>query len=70
MFAENKLSDAAHGASEPSVSVILTVVNEAAHLAEAIQAIFDSDYSGEIEIVIAVGPSKDRTEEVGVLLMD
>lgn len=64
MFAENKLSDAAHGASEPSVSVILTVVNEAAHLAEAIQAIFDSDYSGEIEIVIAVGPSKDRTEEI------
>lgn len=64
MFAEKKLSDTAHGATEPAVSVILTVVNEAAHLAEAIQAIFDSDYSGEIEIVIAVGPSKDRTEAI------
>lgn len=64
MFAENKLSDAAHGAAEPAVSVILTVVNEAAHLSEAIQAIFDSDYSGDIEIIIAVGPSKDRTEAI------
>lgn len=64
MSPENKLSDAAHGAMEPPVSVILTVVNEATHLSEAVAAVFDSDYSGEVEIVIAVGPSKDDTEEI------
>jgi glycosyltransferase involved in cell wall biosynthesis len=40
------------------------VLNEAAHLKQAIKAILDSDYSGILEIVIAVGPSKDGTEDV------
>ncbi len=64
MFAEKFPSESPHSRSTPPISVILTVVNEAAHLSEAIAAILNSDYAGEIEIVIAVGPSKDATEEI------
>jgi len=48
----------------PAVSIILTVVNEEKHLRSAIQAALNSDYEGELEIVIAVGPSQDRTREI------
>jgi succinoglycan biosynthesis protein ExoA len=47
--------------SAPAVSIILTVINEEAHLRAAIQAALNSDYEGELEIVIAVGPSRDNT---------
>ena len=48
----------------PSVSIILTVVNEEAHLRSAVQAALNSDYLGELEMVIAVGPSSDKTLEI------
>lgn len=64
MSAEKMLSKASRATPEPPVSVILTVVNEASHLSEAIEAIFASKYSGAIETVIAVGPSKDGTAEL------
>ncbi len=48
----------------PSVNVVLTVVNEERHLAHAIDRLLDQDYPGELDIVIAVGPSKDRTRAV------
>ena len=48
----------------PSVSIILTVVNEEAHLRTAVQAALNSDYEGELEMVIAVGPSRDKTYDV------
>jgi succinoglycan biosynthesis protein ExoA len=64
MPAENLLRDASHHPSEPAVSVILTVVNEQRHIEAAVQAILDSNYSGQIEIAIAVGPSQDSTEEI------
>ncbi len=66
MFAANSPSESAHG--WPGVSVILTVINEAAHLKSAIAAIFESGYPGEIEIAIAVGPSKDGTLEIAKAL--
>ena len=62
MISENSPSESPH--SWPGVSVILTVVNEAAHLRSAISAILKSDYPGELEIAIAVGPSKDDTETI------
>jgi len=62
MFPANSPSESAHG--WPGVSVILTVINEAAHLKSAISAILDSGYPGAIEIAIAVGPSKDGTVEI------
>jgi glycosyltransferase involved in cell wall biosynthesis len=48
----------------PSISVILPVLNEEAHLAEAIAAILAQDYLGEFEVILALGPSRDRTDEV------
>ena len=64
MFAEKLSSNSAHTAKEPPVSVILTVVNEALHLREAIAAILNSNYGGEIEVAIAIGPSSDGTEKI------
>ena len=61
---EKFLGDNSHGATEPPVSVILTVVNEAAHLEESITAVLNSQYSGAIEIAISVGPSRDKTREI------
>ncbi len=48
----------------PPVSVFLTVRNEERHLPDAVASILAQDYRGELEVVIAVGPSKDRTAEV------
>lgn len=68
MHAENSLGDTSHAFNEPPVSVILTVVNEAAYLEESIKAVLNSNYYGAIEIAIAVGPSKDDTREIAEVL--
>ena len=39
----------------------MPVRNEARHLAESVRHILQQDYPGEIELVLAVGPSRDRT---------
>ena len=48
----------------PAVSAILTVLNEEGHLRDAVGSILQQDYPGEIEVVIALGPSRDRTDAV------
>ncbi|MBC6464741.1 glycosyltransferase family 2 protein [Actinomadura alba] len=48
----------------PAVSVIMPVLNEERHLADAVSRILDQDYPGELELVLAVGPSRDRTQEI------
>ncbi|WP_084962223.1 glycosyltransferase family 2 protein [Thermoactinospora rubra] len=48
----------------PAVSVIMPVLNEERHLEEAVTQVLSQDYPGEIEVVLAVGPSHDRTQEV------
>ncbi|GAB2747423.1 hypothetical protein GCM10027039_01300 [Terrabacter koreensis] len=52
----------------PSVSVIVPVLNEERHLAEAVRMILAQDYQGDLEVVLALGPSTDRTSEVAALL--
>ncbi len=47
-----------------SVSVILPVLNEERDLENAVQAILAQDFSGEIEVILAIGPSTDRTFEI------
>ena len=54
--------------SLPRVSVIMPVLNEERHLEAAVDQILRQDYQGELEIVMAVGPSKDRTQEVADVL--
>lgn len=46
------------------MSVFLTVRDEEQHLEEAIDGVLGQDYAGELEVVIAVGPSTDRTMEI------
>ena len=47
--------------SEPSVSVIIPVLNEERFLKQSVQAILNQNYSGQFEIILALGPSKDKT---------
>ena len=50
--------------ASPAVSVILPVLNEEAHLEESVTAILSQDYSGIFEVILALGPSRDRTNEI------
>lgn len=47
----------------PAVSVIMPVLNEERHLTDSVRAILTQDYPGDLELVLAVGPSRDRTQE-------
>lgn len=48
----------------PPVAVIMPVLNEEQHLAEAVAAITGQDYPGSVQIALALGPSTDATDEV------
>jgi Glycosyl transferase family 2 len=48
----------------PAVSVVMPVLNEERHLADAVAHVLGQDYPAAIEVVLAVGPSRDRTLEV------
>ena len=53
----------------PGVSVVLPILNEERHLHDAITAILKADYPGELEVILALGPSKDRTNEIAASLV-
>ena len=53
-----------YGSPEPRISVILPVLNESKYLDEAVKAVLDQDFGGEIEIILAIGPSHDGTEVI------
>jgi glycosyltransferase involved in cell wall biosynthesis len=53
-----------NAASWPTVSVIMPVLNEERHLADAVRHILAQDYPGELELVIALGPSRDNTDAI------
>jgi len=53
---------------KPGVSVVLPILNEERFLADAISAILAQQYSGELEVILALGPSKDRTNEIAAEL--
>jgi glycosyltransferase involved in cell wall biosynthesis len=57
---KNQLS----GSPLPMVSVILPILNEEPYLRDAVHSILSQDYQGKFEVVLAVGPSKDRTQEI------
>ena len=52
------------GSPHPAISVILPILNEEAHLKGAINSILSQDYQGKTEVILAVGPSHDRTLEI------
>ena len=53
-----------YGSPKREISVILPVRNEALHLADSIAAILSQDFQGAFEVVLAIGPSEDTTEEI------
>jgi glycosyltransferase involved in cell wall biosynthesis len=59
-----------YGSPEPKISVILPVLNESKYLEEAVKAILDQDFAGDIEIILAVGPSYDGTEGIASSLAE
>ncbi|MGI9198352.1 MAG: glycosyltransferase family 2 protein [Candidatus Nanopelagicaceae bacterium] len=52
-----------------AVSVILPVLNEEHYLEHSVNAILQQDFSGEIEVVLAIGPSQDKTHEIAAKLV-
>ncbi len=48
----------------PPVSVIMPVRDEERHLAEAAGSVLSQDYQGSLELVLAIGPSKDKTQHI------
>ena len=48
----------------PVVTVIMPVVNEERHLEDSVHCVLSQDFAGDLEVVLAVGPSRDRTLEV------
>ncbi|TWE12098.1 glycosyltransferase family 2 protein [Rudaeicoccus suwonensis] len=54
--------------SQHGVSVVMPILNEERHLAESVRGILAQEWSGPIEIILAVGPSTDRTDDVAAAL--
>ena len=52
------------GSPKREISVILPVLNEAKYLESAVNAIVASDFDGELEVILAIGPSQDGTEDI------
>ncbi|MEN9678928.1 MAG: hypothetical protein RLZ57_57, partial [Actinomycetota bacterium] len=50
--------------TKDQVSVILPVLNEADYLEDALAPILGQEFNGELEVILAIGPSKDRTLEI------
>jgi succinoglycan biosynthesis protein ExoA len=48
----------------PPVSAVMPVRNEERYLAESVRHVLGQDYPGPLELVLAVGPSADRTEQI------
>jgi len=46
------------------VSVFMAVRDSAGSLAESVRRVLTQDYAGDLELVLAVGPSRDRTREI------
>lgn len=52
----------------PLLSAVMPVRDEATSLLASVEAVLDQDYPGEMELVMAVGPSGDATEQLAASL--
>lgn len=52
------------GDDKPGVSVIMTVLNEEQHMRSAVEAVLRQEYPGPFELIMALGPSDDATDEI------
>jgi hypothetical protein len=46
------------------VSIVVCVLNEERHVAEAVEQALTQDHLGPLELVVALGPSRDRTDAI------
>jgi succinoglycan biosynthesis protein ExoA len=46
----------------------MPILDEEDHLADAVERVFGQDYPGELEVVLACGPSNDRTDAIAAEL--
>lgn len=54
----------APGHDWPGVAVVMPILNESRHLRSSVGAVLAQDYPGPLEVVLALGPSKDDTDAV------
>ncbi len=54
----------------PRVSVVMPVLNEERHLADSVAMVLGQDWPGELELVLALGPSEDATDEIAARLSE
>ena len=52
----------------PSVSVVMPVLNEERHLADAVGGVMAQDYAGPFEVILGLGPSTDDTDRIAAAL--
>lgn len=50
--------------SLPGVSYVMPVLNEVEHVEAAVRSLLAQDYPGEVEVILALGPSIDGTNEL------
>ena len=48
----------------PAVSYVMPILNEVDHVESAVNSMLAQDYTGEVQIVLALGPSTDGTTEL------
>ena len=48
----------------PAISVIMPVLNEEQHLEAAVHSVLNQNYSGDLELILALGPSRDNTNSI------
>jgi succinoglycan biosynthesis protein ExoA len=53
----------------PGVTVVMPVLNEERHLEAAVRRVLGQDYPGELEVIIAIGPSRDSTHQIAEALV-
>ena len=54
----------------PSVSVVMPVLNEERHLADAVGGVMAQDYAGSFEVILGLGPSTDDTDRIAAGLSE
>lgn len=47
----------------PPITVVMPVLNEEAHLDASVQSILAQSYPSDVELILALGPSHDKTNE-------
>lgn len=53
----------------PGVSVVMPVLNEERHLELSVRRVLEQQYPGPLEVILALGPSRDATAEIASRLV-